>query len=300
MTFTVNDFADLRQLLLLHPEWRAELRQLIIPDDMLDMPALLRELAQSHLRAEHRLDRIEAILAESARRDQRRDARLDRLEKALADLAEAQQRTDAKMAESQQRTDAKFAELAAAQQRTEAKVAELAAARQRTEAKVEHMAAALGVVSSRLDQLTDRVTHLTGRELERHYRERAAAFFGRWLRPVKLALSDALRETLEASLSEEEVEDVMRLDLLIQGRARHLPHMPERLVALEISTVVDRGDVERARRYAALLQRTGLHAAPAVAGERLTTGAVEASEEAPMIVLMDGQSNGWDQALAVA
>ena len=45
-----------------------------------------------------------------------------------------------------------------------------------------------------------------GRDLERHYRERAGAFFGRWLRPVSLVLSDTLRETLEARLP-----DIMRL-----------------------------------------------------------------------------------------
>ena len=261
MAFTVNDFADLRQLLYMHPEWRVDLRQLIMPDDMLDMPALLRELAQSHQRSERRLDRVDATLAELARREQRTEARLERLEAIVAELAEAQTRLAV---------------------------------------QVQHMAAALEVVSSRLDHLTDRVAHLTGRELERHYRERAAAYFGRWLRPVRLALSDALRETLEAYLPEEEVEDVMLLDLLIQGRARHLPDTPERLVAFEISTVVDRGDVERARRRAALLQRAGLHAAPGVAGERLTAGAVEASEEAPMIVLQDGRSSGWAQALAAA
>ena len=282
MAFTVNDFADLRQLLYMHPEWRVDLRQLIMPDDMLDMPALLRELAQSHQRSERRLDRVDATLAELARREQRTEARLERLEAIVVELAEAQKRTEARL------------------ERLEAIVVELAEAQTRLAVQVQHMAAALEVVSSRLDHLTDRVAHLTGRELERHYRERAAAYFGRWLRPVRLALSDALRETLEAYLPEEEVEDVMLLDLLIQGRARHLPDTPERLVAFEISTVVDRGDVERARRRAALLQRAGLHAAPGVAGERLTLGAVEASQEAPMIVLQDGRSTGWDEALAAA
>lgn len=261
MAFTVNDFADLRQLLYLHPEWRAELQQLLMPDDMLNMPALLRELAQSHQRAERRLDRVEATLAELARFEKRSEARLERLEAAVAELVEAQKRT---------------------------------------EVQVEKLTAALEVISSRLDHLTDRVARLDGRDLERHYRERAGAFFGRWLRPVSLVLSDALRETLEARLPEEDVEDVMRLDLLIQGQARRLPDTPERLVAFEVSVVVDRGDVERARRRAALLQRAGLHAAPGVAGERLTLGAVEASQEAPMIVLQDGRSTGWDEALAAA
>ncbi len=282
MAFTVNDFADLRQLLYLHPEWRAELQQLLMPDDMLNMPALLRELAQSHQRAERRLDRVEATLAELARFEKRSEARLERLEAAVAELVEAQKRSEARL------------------DRLEAAVAELVEAQKRTEVQVEKLTAALEVISSRLDHLTDRVARLDGRDLERHYRERAGAFFGRWLRPVSLVLSDALRETLEARLPEEDVEDVMRLDLLIQGQARRLPDTPERLVAFEVSVVVDRGDVERARRRAALLQRAGLHAAPGVAGERLTLGAVEASQEAPMIVLQDGRSTGWDEALAAA
>lgn len=275
MAFTVNDFADLRQLLYLHPEWRAELQQLLMPDDMFNMPALLRELAQSHQRAERRLDRVEATLAELARFEKRSEARFERLEATVAELVEAQKRS-------------------------EVQVRELAEAQKRTEVQVEKLTAALEVISSRLDHLTDRVARLDGRDLERHYRERAGAFFGRWLRPVSLVLSDALRETLEARLPEEDVEDVMRLDLLIQGQARRLPDTPERLVAFEVSVVVDRGDVEQARRRAALLQRAGLHAAPGVAGERLTLGAVEASQEAPLIVLQDGRSTGWDEALAAA
>ncbi len=220
MAFTVNDFADLRQLLYLHPEWRAELQQLLMPDDMFNMPALLRELAQSHQRAERRLDRVEATLAELARFEKRSEARFERLEATVAELVEAQKRS-------------------------EVQVRELAEAQKRTEVQVEKLTAALEVISSRLDHLTDRVARLDGRDLERHYRERAGAFFGRWLRPVSLVLSDALRETLEARLPEEDVEDVMRLDLLIQGQARRLPDTPERLVAFEVSVVVDRGDVEQ-------------------------------------------------------
>jgi hypothetical protein len=86
MAFTVNNFADLRQLLYLHPEWRAELQQLLMPDDMLNMPAVLRELAQSHQRAERRLDRVEATLAEPARFEKRSEARLERLEATVAEL----------------------------------------------------------------------------------------------------------------------------------------------------------------------------------------------------------------------
>jgi len=37
MTFTVSDYADLVRLLNEHPEWRAELRRLLLSDELLTL-----------------------------------------------------------------------------------------------------------------------------------------------------------------------------------------------------------------------------------------------------------------------
>ena len=47
MAFSVEDFQDLLRLLEARPEWRAELRRLLIPDEVLDLPNALNRLAES-------------------------------------------------------------------------------------------------------------------------------------------------------------------------------------------------------------------------------------------------------------
>ena len=150
-----------------------------------------------------------------------------------------------------------------------------------------------------LGNMADQLSRLRGRDLERRYRENAGVFWGRWLRPVEAVSPNDLRETLEARLGEDEVEEIMRLDVLVQGRVRRAPESPQVWLAVEVSTVIDQLDVERARRRADLLRRAGLWAIPVVAGEQLTEGAEVAARQAPLVVLQDGHSTGWDEALAV-
>ena len=46
MAFSVDDFQDLLRLLDVHPEWREELRARLLTQELLELPALVRELAQ--------------------------------------------------------------------------------------------------------------------------------------------------------------------------------------------------------------------------------------------------------------
>jgi hypothetical protein len=47
MTFAAEDFHDLIRLLEQHPEWRAELRRLVLTDEVLALPAIVARLAQA-------------------------------------------------------------------------------------------------------------------------------------------------------------------------------------------------------------------------------------------------------------
>jgi hypothetical protein len=67
---------------------------------------------------------------------------------------------------------------------------------------------------------------------------------------------------------------------------------------VEVSAVVDKEDVERADRRAALLRKAGLRAIPAVAGESMTQGATKLLQDLPVVMILDGRSEGWSQALA--
>jgi len=275
MAITVRDVSDLTRILTRYPEWRAEMRRIVLSDELLAMPETMRELAAAQGRTEQRMEELAAAQV-------RTDARLEALTQRMEELAAAQTRTDQRMEE-----------LRAAQARADQRMEELRAAQVRTE--------------GRLDRLTDEMREvrtdlgkLKGRVLEREYADKAPAIFGGWLRRLRVVLPGSLEAELEDQLAErlslEELRDVLRLDVILRGRLVQ----PEVYLALEVSSVVDRGDLERAQRRAGLLRKAGLTALPVVAGEELTEGVETLLEEAPVVVVTDGHGRGWDRALAAS
>jgi hypothetical protein len=85
MAFTVQDFDDLLRLLDERPEWREQLRRRVLGDEILELPALIRQLVEAQDRTEQRLG--ELALAQS------------RTEERLAALALAQDRTEHRLDE---------------------------------------------------------------------------------------------------------------------------------------------------------------------------------------------------------
>ncbi len=55
MSFTVDDFQDLLRLLDQHPDWRTELRRHVLTEELLSLPAIVRELAEAQRRTEQRV-----------------------------------------------------------------------------------------------------------------------------------------------------------------------------------------------------------------------------------------------------
>lgn len=92
MAFTVEDFHDLIELLAQHPEWRAELRRHVLSEDLIELPALVRQLVEAQARAEARLAGVEARLERVEGRLEGVEGRMDRVEAALERLTEIQAR----------------------------------------------------------------------------------------------------------------------------------------------------------------------------------------------------------------
>lgn len=61
--FTVSDFRDLVHLLDQHPDWREELRRLVLTDEVLSLPKTMHELAEAQRRTEVRMDQLTARMA---------------------------------------------------------------------------------------------------------------------------------------------------------------------------------------------------------------------------------------------
>lgn len=71
MTFTVRDFHDLVEILEKEPAWRAEIRRLVLTDDILGLPQAVcdlttsvQELSELQQHNEARFGRVEADIAD--------------------------------------------------------------------------------------------------------------------------------------------------------------------------------------------------------------------------------------------
>ena len=289
--------------------------------DFDELRASVDDLARAQARteavqalAEKRLGRLEEAVTNLAAAQARTEERVGRLEEAVTNLAAAQARTEERVG----RLEEAVTNLAAAQARTEQRVEELAAAQARTEQRVEELAAAQTRTEAALAALTLRVTDLAavqqemradigklkGWALESEYVNKAPAVFGTWLRRVRVVLPGSLdaatEDRLLARLTDAEFQEVLRLDVALRGRLKHAAEHPEVYLAVEVSGVIDRGDVERAQRRAGLLRKAGLVAVPVVAGEEVTEGAATLLREVPVAVTLNGHCEGWEKALAAA
>jgi hypothetical protein len=272
MPFRVEDFHDLIRLLEAQPEWRAELRRLLLTDALLALPERFAEL------------------------------RVD-TDRCFQELIAAQQRTEAQVAglvAAQQRTEAQVASLAAAQQHMETQLVALTTAQQHTETQVarlataqQHMETQLVALTRVVQTLTNDVGELKGDNLERRYRERAVAYFSRLLRRVRVLSPEELSALLGEAvargvLSEAEADAVTWTDLVGQGQCRE--DGAEVTLVVEVSWGVGPYNVERAAERAALLTRAGLTVLPVVAGRMITAEAIALAQRRQVWQVLDGQT----------
>jgi len=90
MSFTVDDFQDLMKLLSDHPEWRAQLRPVVLGEEILAVP--------SHMdRVEATLDRLSGHVDDLAVRLDRLTERVDQLTLAAQGIAQRMDRMDGRM-----------------------------------------------------------------------------------------------------------------------------------------------------------------------------------------------------------
>lgn len=230
MAFTIRDMADLTRVLGEHPEWRAELRRLVLTDALISVPELIEDQAASMRQLTERVDQLAVRMNQLAER-------VDHLTTVVEKLALSQSRAANDIAE------------------------------------------------------------MKGVLLEMVYRDRAPAYFGRLLRKVRVVGAGDVVDDLEAALEASELGDALLADLFVRGVVRGEPEAREVCLVVEVLNIVDRSDVERAGRRAALFRRAGLPAVGVAAGKRMTDGARAAAVE-QRVALFERQTPwNWEGAL---
>ncbi|GAB4472490.1 MAG: hypothetical protein Kow0088_07100 [Anaerolineales bacterium] len=161
MMIDYSEFRDWIDTLYHHPEWREELRRLVLTEDILELPRAIQRIVEIQERTDRLMAKTYEELFESLRQLSEAQRQTEQsvkellemhrqTEQSLKELAEAQKRTDQRfeelaqgqkeLAEAQRRTEQRVEELAEAQRRTEQRVEELAEAQRRTEQRVGELA----------------------------------------------------------------------------------------------------------------------------------------------------------------
>ncbi len=302
MPFTVKDFRDLIRILEKHPEWQAELRRLILTDELLALPELIRELINIQRQTVERLLALGQHVQALAEAQRHTEERVSKLEEQVQALAEAQRRTEEQvraLAEAQRHTEERVSRLeeqvqalAEAQRRTEEQIRALAEAQRHTEEQIRALVEVQRRMEERVQTLADKLGDVQGQVLEWHYREHAPAYFDDLLRRIHVLSTQELAHLLDEPLakgviSRAERKDVLMSDVVLRGR-RWVDGAEAYLIA-EISVGIGEDDVERAVRRAELLERAlERPVIAAVAGRGITPQASILARERGVWRVLDG------------
>jgi type I site-specific restriction endonuclease len=293
MPFTVDDFHDFIRLIEARPEWRTELRRLVLTDELLAMPEQLAELRahseQQFIALAEAQQRTEARLTALAEAQQRTEAR-------LTALTDAQQQTEARLtalADTQQRAETRLTTLADAQQHLETQMATLTSQVTALAEQVTTLTVQVRALARTVQTLVDDVGELKGQSLEAMYRSKGHAYFSRLLRRPHVLAPDELTALIEDArdrgvLSEVDARELYDIDLAVRGRS--LEDSTEVFLVVEISWGVGPYDVERAAQRAVLLSRTGLVTMAVVAGKRILPAAATLARRTQVWQVTDGQA----------
>jgi len=279
MPFTVTEFSDLIYFLETQPEWRMELRRLLFPEALVDLPRALEELAEAQRQTEETLGRV-----------------TERMERGFAEAAADRKRIWEAMQQG-------FAEAAADRKRIweamQQGFAEAAADRKRIWEAMQQ-----GFAEAAADRKVMRqdIGELKGLTKEWYYRDRVAAIFGRLLTAGQDATQEVIRRLRAAQqanrLSAEEYQSVLDADLLWSGKLWETGE--EVILVLEASWKVHENDVERAVQRAEVLRRAGLKALPVTAGEEWPEQVEALALRERAVITRDGRVDdaSWQAALA--
>ena len=206
----------------------------------------------------------------------------------MGELSEAQKQTELRMgelSEAQKQTELRMGEFSEAQKQTERRMGEMSDAQKHTDIQFGEMSRAVSELAALQQQMLIRLDKNDGRSFELFLRTHLPAYLGRHMRRCRVISADQLLDTVEGRLAEEEIDDLLRADLVatavVDGTPMHLVG--------EVSCTADREDVVRAARRAGHLRKAGLPAMPFVACEAIGPKTLELASSEQVRVLIEGR-----------
>jgi Ni/Co efflux regulator RcnB len=259
MGMTIQDLHDLIRLLQEHPDWRAELRRVLLTSELLELPELVREIVAIQRRHSELLEQHSREISE--------------LRALVVQLIEAQRRTEQRveeLVEAQRRTEQRVEELAEAQRQTEVQIA---ASRAETDARFQELAEEIRRLSRTVDRLAEWQRGESGRregeQYEQHTLRRAPNLFagGEGGNAIEFSVRRRVSRWLQPYYQGQQMPEPLADPLL----ADIIWWKGDKVVVAEVSQKVNGQDVRRAKLRANTLREVGVQAMPVVIGEEWAT-----------------------------
>ncbi len=183
--FVIRDFHDLIRILEEHPEWRAELRRLLLTEELLELPHIVREsaskqealwqevggmrewieeIARAQLATQEVLKRlaeqIERVETHIERLAQQLAQQIERVETHIERLAQQMERVEThieRLAQQMERVETHIERLAQQMERVETHIERLAQQMERVETHIEHLAQQMERVETHIEHLAQQM-----------------------------------------------------------------------------------------------------------------------------------------------
>ncbi len=270
MAFQVSDFNDLIALLQAHPEWQSQLRNILLSDDFLALPNIVRQLGE-------RMDQL--------------TEQVDRLGERMDQLTEQVDRLRERIDQLTARMDERFAEIDRKFELIDQRFAEI-------DRRFELIDRRFELIERRLDRLESSVGDLQGWRLEDHYQKNGAVYFARLLKRSRILPKEILADHLREVLDDAEFKKALLVDVVVKGKLETAQRTQEVYLALEVSKTITPDDVVRAWERARLISRAGVLTIPVVAGEGVQEEVLSLAGNTKVVVHCQGQIHFWQEVVA--
>ena len=258
MSFVISDLHDMIVLIEHHPEWKAELRRVLLGDDFLEIPVLVRQLVEANRRHDEQFKHI--------------DHRFDRVEGDITVLKQ---------------------DVSVLKQDVSVLKQDVSVLKQ----DVSVLKQDVSVLKQDVSVLKQDVGGLKGSDLERRIRERPHIYLGQFMRRARLVNDDVLFGMLDQAvqagrITQAQADDAERIDAVVIGKPSAMfaaMNMADLYLVVEITHKANHNDVTRAIRRAATISAASQQAAhPIVASHAIAPALREKLQQA---------GGGWAEIL---
>jgi chromosome segregation ATPase len=240
------------------PEFAADVRALLLSEDLLNLPPKFDRMEKKIDRIEHKVDKLEERTSRIEERQARSEERQVRLEERQARLEEKQDRLEKKVDKLEEDVFGLKQDVGTLKKDVDT-----------LKKDVDTLKKDVDILKKDVDILKKDVAYLKGSDRERWYRDRAHAVFGRIIlkgKPFEEKAAEILWDAYKrGQISKEERDEVLSSDLLWSGE-RDGKFV---VLVVEVSFAISQDDVERAKKRAEILRKLGILAIPVVGGVEL-------------------------------